>query len=65
MRHRGGELMPETIRAATKRPLVDAWAWSRKNSTSDISPLVADTLALYGAASAPPMLAPEQMFSLV
>jgi len=27
----------------------DAWAWSKKNSTSDITPLVSATLALWGA----------------
>lgn len=34
---------------ARKRPLGDAWAWSKKNSASDITPLVAATLALWGA----------------
>jgi hypothetical protein len=28
--------------------LGDAWAWSRKSSAVDISPLVACTLALFG-----------------
>jgi hypothetical protein len=32
--------------------LADAWAWSRKNSATDISPLVASTLALWGAVNA-------------
>ena len=32
---------------ATKRSLGDAWAWSRRNSSVDISPLVASTLALW------------------
>jgi hypothetical protein len=31
-----------------KRRSGDAWAWSRKNSSIDISPLVAVTLALWG-----------------
>ena len=35
---------------ARTQPLGDAWKWSRKNSTSaDITPLVACTLALWGA----------------
>jgi phage terminase large subunit-like protein len=34
--------------AATIRPMGDAWAWARR-STTDISPLVAATLALWGA----------------
>jgi len=32
-----------------KRPIGDAWGWNRKNSDSDITPLVAVTLALWGA----------------
>lgn len=36
-------------RAASRRPMGDAWAWSRRNSLADISPLVAITLALWGA----------------
>ena len=36
------------VRGAAKRPLGDAWAWSRKSSSVDISPLVAVTLALWG-----------------
>ena len=40
------------MKGATKRPLGDAWAWSRKNSTVDISPLVAATLALWGYSNA-------------
>jgi hypothetical protein len=37
------------VRAASRRTLGDAWAWSRRNSLADISPLVAATLALWGA----------------
>jgi hypothetical protein len=36
------------LAAAKKRPLGDAWAWSRKTTAVDISPLVAVTLALHG-----------------
>lgn len=36
---------------ARKRPLGDAWGWNRKNSASDITPVVAETLALWGAQS--------------
>lgn len=38
------------VQAARTRPLGDAWAWSRKDIKSDISPLVACTLAMYGHA---------------
>jgi hypothetical protein len=39
----------EAVKAVSRRPLGDAWAWSRRNSLADISPLVAVTLALWGA----------------
>lgn len=34
---------------ARKRQLGDSWAWNRRSATSDITPLVACTLALWGA----------------
>lgn len=37
------------LSVARKRPIGDAWGWNRKNSDSDITPLVAVTLALWGA----------------
>ena len=40
----------DAVRGAKERPLGDAWAWSRKTSSVDISPLVAATLALGAAA---------------
>lgn len=39
------------VAGATKRKLGDAWAWDRLNSSVDISPLVAATLALWGHAA--------------
>lgn len=39
------------LSVARKRPLGDAWAWNRKSAASDITPLVAATLALWGAQS--------------
>ena len=36
------------VAGAVKRPLGDRWAWSRKDSTIDITTLVSTTLALYG-----------------
>ena len=48
--HLGSDDLRDAIRGARSRPLGDAWAWSRKNSSVDISPLVAATLAL-GVAS--------------
>jgi hypothetical protein len=40
------------LAAARTKPLEDAWKWSRiKSTTSDITPLIAATLALWGARS--------------
>lgn len=39
------------LSSASKRPLAGAWAWNRKDVTSNISPIVAETLALWGAQS--------------
>jgi hypothetical protein len=52
VRHLGGRDLRDAVRGATKRVLGEAWAWSRKNSAVDISPLVAATLALWGSATA-------------
>lgn len=48
LRHLGGQPLRSAVKGATKRPLGDAWAWSRRNSSVDISPLVAATLAVWG-----------------
>lgn len=37
------------LSVATKRPLQGGWAWNRKDATSNISPVVSQTLALWGA----------------
>jgi hypothetical protein len=50
LRHLGSAELRDAVLGARKRDLVDAWAWSRKNSRVDISPLVAATLALGVAA---------------
>jgi hypothetical protein len=51
LRHLGSGELVSALKGATRRPLGDAWAWSRKNSTVDISPLVALTLALWGSST--------------
>jgi len=48
LRHRAPPEMRAALKGAVTRPLGDAWAWSRKSSSVDISPLVAVTLALWG-----------------
>lgn len=45
VRHLGTSELRSAIKGASKRPLLDSWAWARKGS-ADISPLVACTLAL-------------------
>lgn len=53
VKHLGSLDLMNAIRGAKTRPLGERWAWSRKNSTVDISPLVAATLALYAALGSP------------
>jgi hypothetical protein len=48
VRHLATAELIAALDGALKRPLGDAWAWSRKSSSVDISPLVAATLALWG-----------------
>lgn len=38
----------EAVKGAAKRPVGDAWAWARKTSTVDITPLCSVTLAAWG-----------------
>jgi hypothetical protein len=52
LRHLGSVELAAAIAGARTRPLGDAWAWSRKNSAVDITPLVAATLAVWAAAAA-------------
>lgn len=47
LRHLGQPQLTAALAAARKRNLRDAWAWHRKDAT-DISPLVAATLAAWG-----------------
>jgi hypothetical protein len=48
LRHLGTPKLRLALDGAGKRPLGEAFAWDRRNSTVDISPLVACTLALWG-----------------
>lgn len=52
LRHLGTPELDAAVKSSAKRPLGDAWAWSRKNSGADITPLVAATLALWAHAEA-------------
>lgn len=46
--HRGQSELDGAVAAARRRDLGDAWAWSRRRSSGDISPLVAASLAVLG-----------------
>lgn len=59
--HTGQQPLTNAVASATKRDLLDKWAWDVKNRNSDISPLVAATLAFWGykkLSSEPPPAAP-------
>jgi len=57
--HRGQEVLDRAVAEAGRRPVGDAgWAWSRRVSDTDISPLVAATLAAWSARSRPVPPAP-------
>jgi phage terminase large subunit-like protein len=46
--HRGTAELTAAIDGARKRTLGDSWAWKRRGSSSDITPLVGATLAHFG-----------------
>jgi hypothetical protein len=48
LRHRGSPELQLSVCAGKPRDLLDSWAWDRKDRTSDITQLVAVTLALHG-----------------
>lgn len=51
LRHLGTDELRSAVRGAATRPLGEAWAWKRTASSSDITPLVGVTLAVFGAAA--------------
>jgi hypothetical protein len=55
--HRGDYRLTDAVVGATKRQVGDAWAWKRRGH-SDITPLVAATLARWAAVTAPEVLEP-------
>lgn len=46
--HLGDPVLASAVAAGRKRRVGDAWAWHRRDASSDISPLVAVTLAVAG-----------------
>jgi hypothetical protein len=53
LRHRGDVDLDNAVDGAAVRSVSDSWAWARRSSTVDISPLVAVTLALWGVDATP------------
>lgn len=54
LRHLGQPVLNVAVDGARKRRVGDAWAWHRRDTSVDISPLVAATLARHGIVSASP-----------
>jgi hypothetical protein len=54
LRHHAQEVLDDAVLVAGRRPLGDAWLWSRRRSTGSIAPLVAVTLAAWRAATVRP-----------
>lgn len=50
LRHIDQTPLTAAVHMARQRPLGDAWAWHRKDNQTDLSPLVAVTLAMFGHA---------------
>lgn len=50
VRHIDQTPLTAAVQGARKRPLGDRWAWNRKDGTTDLTPLVAVTLAMHGHA---------------
>lgn len=48
LRHLGSPALTASVTSGKRRDLADSWAWDRKDNTSDITQLVAVTLALHG-----------------
>ena len=54
LRHRGQQPLDVAVAGAAVRSVGEGWEWSRKVSTVSVSPLVAATLACWGAVAAQP-----------
>jgi phage terminase large subunit-like protein len=48
IRHTGQDALGNALRVAVTRRLGDAWVWDRRETSDDISPLVASTMAVHG-----------------
>jgi phage terminase large subunit-like protein len=54
VRHRGDPALDAAVGAAARRTVGEGWAWSRRLPTTDVSPLIAASLALFGDRHRPP-----------
>lgn len=64
LRHLDDPLLTAAVGSGAKRPLGDAWAWSQRQSTADITPLTAATLALWGWSQHRPPIAQPRVVNL-
>lgn len=56
--HLGDPILESALTSAATRTLGDRWAWKRRTSASDITPIVAATLALWGHVEAAELAGP-------
>jgi hypothetical protein len=52
--YRGDSRLTTAVEGARQRPIGDRWGWDRKTPTTDVSPLVAASLALWGLGTLKP-----------
>lgn len=52
--HRAELVLDQAVDAAGRRPLGDAWVWAQRAAAGNIAPLIAGTVALYGATRTTP-----------
>lgn len=57
--HLGDQILEDAIRGAATRTLGDSWAWKRRTSSSDITPLVAATVARWAHHEAEEIAVPQ------
>ena len=60
LKHNAYPELDAAVSGAVTRPVGDRWAWGRKTSTTDISPLEAATLAAWGVAENVPSVYEER-----
>jgi hypothetical protein len=48
VKHLGQKSMTDAVAGADKRNIGGSWAWARHDLTSDIAPIAAASLALFG-----------------